>query len=267
MNRNTVDLNLKLLDQIILVARQAGNLIMDYYKFPQRCTIYTKSDSSPVTKADQEAEELIIRNLKNITPEIPVIAEEIAEQKKLPVLRSYHHYFWLVDPLDGTRDFIQRSGEFTVNIGLVCNQEAVLGVIYAPLRETIYAAIRPLNLVFREESTLKRITIKTRSRERTQAKILNSKRQHPLSIMPMLPPDLTFTEHEFVSSSLKFCLIAEGQADFYPRRTQIMEWDTAAGQAILEAAGGHIRQIDGSPLLYRKENFINPAFVAYGNFI
>lgn len=146
-------------------------------------------------------------------------------------------------------------------------KEVILGVIYAPLQQTVYAALKPTNTVYRQTADNQKTSIQTRSIPRNQAKILNSRRQNPLSLLPMLPPDLTFVDHEFVSSSLKFCLIAEGQADFYPRRTTIMEWDTAAGQAILETAGGHVRLLDGTPLQYRKTGFSNPGFVAYGNFI
>ena len=267
MPHSTFFLTSEFLDRITMLSRQAGQLIMDYYNNPERCIIQSKKDVSPVTNADQEAEQLIIQSLSAMTPHFPIISEEAAERNELPALKPEHRFFWLVDPLDGTRDFIQRSGEFTVNIALVDGEEVVLGVIYAPLQQTVYAAIKPANIVYTQSTGTQKTSITTRQTPRMQAKILNSRRQHPLSVMPMLPLDLTFIEHEFVSSSLKFCLIAEGRADFYPRRTAIMEWDTAAGQAILETAGGHVRLLDGAPLRYRKNGFSNPAFVAYGNFI
>lgn len=220
--------------------------------------IRRKDDHSPVTDADIEANTLITNALHLLAPHIPIIAEESTTNHHLPTANR----FWLVDPLDGTRAFVKGEAEFTVNIGLIENGAPVLGVIYAPPQETLYygqvgaGAFRvikngaPEKLRVRKPAADGMVVVRSKSHPSpaTQAYLDTLKVKH---IIPG-------------SSSVKFCNVAEGSADIYPRFGRTMEWDTAAGHAILLAAGGRVETPDGKPLTYGKPGFENPHFIAFG---
>ena len=221
----------------------------------------TKADESPVTDADHAAEAIILAGLQGLTPDTPVVAEEEMAAGRVPKLDGGP--FWLVDPLDGTKEFIKRNGEFTVNIALIENGRPILGIVRAPASGTLWRGVAGLGADKRENgSTYKRIA----TREPPAAGLTAcASRSHAIYSdldIWFRSNGLTVAERKQAGSSLKFCLIAEGQADIYPRFGPTNEWDTAAGQAVLEAAGGEVVTTDGRPLLYGKPGFANPHFIA-----
>jgi 3'(2'), 5'-bisphosphate nucleotidase len=237
------------------IARTAAELIMTYYNkgFDTR----QKDDKSPVTDADVAANQLIVAALRKLAPHIPIIAEEdetLGEEG--------NELFWLVDPLDGTRAFVRGEPEFTVNIGLIHKNQPVLGVIVAPPQELLYAGVVGQK-AFREDVHGKRTLLKTRKPAENGVVVVRSK-SHPSPATEAYLKTLKIKELVPGSSSIKFCTIAEGNADIYPRFGRTMEWDTAAGHAILKAAGGRVETVDGKPLTYGKPGFENPHFIAYG---
>ena len=247
---------------MIDAALEAGKEIEAIYG--AGCATYTKADGSPVTEADHRAEAIILSALAEAYPDIPVIAEEEACAGRIPQVGSH---FFLVDPLDGTRGFVNRTGEFTVNIALIEDGIATAGVIYVPDSHILYYGEAGAGASRRDAAgNTQRIQARAPPAEgltvlasRTTADRTAARLSH-LSIAEFLPS----------SSSLKFCLLAEGSADLYPRYGRTMEWDTAAGQAILEAAGGRVMALDGDaetgPLRYGNvaANFENPHFIAWG---
>ena len=236
------------------IAREAGRLIMTYYS--GQFTTSHKEDKSPVTDADIAANQLIVNALLALNPNIPAIAEEdeIAGTQG-------HEWFWLVDPLDGTRSFVRGEAEFTVNIGLIHRDTPVLGVIYAPPQDIVYYGMAGHG-AFREDGRGK-VALKTRKPADDGVVLLRS-RSAPTEKSLAFLKTLTIKEMISGSSSIKFCTIAEGSADIYPRFGRTMEWDTAAGHAILSAAGGRVETTDGKPLTYGKAGYENPHFIAYG---
>jgi 3'(2'), 5'-bisphosphate nucleotidase len=247
------------LDQYLVscceIAREAGALIMRH--FIDGTTHRQKEDHSPVTDADIEANQLIINHLSRISSHIPIIAEE---DDALPTEAS--QLFWLVDPLDGTRSFIRGEPEFTVNIGLIHQGNPVLGVIYAPPQETLYYAI-PSRGAWKQEGSSAPVLIHTRSPAPDGLVVVRS-RSHPSPNTASYLEKLKVKDIIPGSSSVKFCMVAEGSADLYPRLGRTMEWDTAAGHAILLAAGGRVLDTHGVPLAYGKPGFENPHFIAHG---
>ena len=224
-------------------------------------TVQRKDDNSPLTSADLESQRIILQALTRLTPDIPVLSEESAnapwaERRHWPAL-------WVVDPLDGTREFVKRNGEFTVNIALVVANEAVLGLVSAPAQGLLYWGGKDLGAF-------------TRHRGQTQSRIQVSPPGRPLRVVGSRSHAsaetsrylATLGPHELsgVGSSLKFCLIAEGKADLYPRFGPTSEWDTAAGQALLEAAGGQVTRLDGHRLRYNcRESLLNGDFLAFNH--
>lgn len=241
---------------ILDLARQAGGAIMAVYATPfiQR----TKDDRSPVTDADEQAEAIILAGLARLTPDIPVVAEEQAARGETPVIDG--GCFWLVDPLDGTREFVDRNGEFTVNIALIENGAPVLGVVTAPALGLAWLGYG--GKAWRYEGAAA-TGIRARPVPSRGAHVLVSRNHLDREVAGWLKqqPDSTTRT---VGSSLKFCRIAEGAADLYPRFASISEWDTAAGQAVLEAAGGAVLTWQGAPLRYGKPGFRNPGYLARG---
>jgi 3'(2'), 5'-bisphosphate nucleotidase len=241
--------------------REAGALIMQVYG--TAFDVGHKADASPVTEADELAEACITAALIGLDPDIPVVAEEAASRGQAP---AAGRRFWLVDPLDGTREFVSRNGEFTVNIALIEDGVPVLGVVYAPVPDDLYlgAAGQGAWLVARG----RRRDIACRLVPR-QSAVLACSRSHgdepalQLWLQQAQPP-LTVSARQAVGSSLKFGLLADGVADVYPRFGPTMEWDTAAGHAVLRAAGGEVEALDGRPLRYGKPGYRNPHFVAWG---
>ena len=246
-----------LIDPICDLALAAGQTIMSFYGGNQLAT-EIKEDKSPVTAADKAANEQIVAALKIITPDIPCVAEENESQ---PDIRGAERY-WLVDPLDGTKSFIRRTGEFTVNIGLIDNGKPVLGAIYIPAQHRLFYGSFTGGAYKHDPNDYPR-KIKARIQPEEGADVVVS--------MSHLTPETEAYLHSLVvasrvsaASSLKFCTVAEGKADIYPRFGRTMEWDTAAGHAILLAAGGNVETLDGQELTYGKPGFENPNFVAFG---
>ncbi len=239
---------------INLMAIAAGRIIMRNYGSEMEIT--TKNDKSPVTQADIEANNFIVGNLSRITPGIPVISEEQTANHSQPLTTEC---FWLVDPLDGTKSFIRKTGDFTVNIGLVKNRRPVFGVIAVPARGEIYftdAANRAWKVGNGEK---KEIHVSTPEKDAGFSFVVSHSHHDPETEVYL--KNYQVRERKSASSAYKFCLIAEGLADIYPRFGQTMEWDTAAGHALVLAAGGTVTGIDGTEFLYAKPGFINPGFV------
>jgi 3'(2'), 5'-bisphosphate nucleotidase len=223
----------------------------------------TKADESPVTDADHAAEAIILAGLRDLTPDMPVVAEEEMAAGRVPKLDGGP--FWLVDPLDGTKEFIKRNGEFTVNIALIERGRPILGIVLAPASETQWRGATGLGADKCEKgSRFARIATRVPPAEGLTAFASRSHAIYSDLDIWFRTNGLTVAERKQAGSSLKFCLIAEGRADIYPRFGPTNEWDTAAGQAVLEAAGGEVVTTDGKPLLYGKPGFANPHFIARG---
>jgi 3'(2'), 5'-bisphosphate nucleotidase len=256
-----------LADALLPLAHEAGAAIMAVYA--TAFTARAKDDRSPVTDADDAAETIILAGLRKLTPGIPVVAEELAARGEAPAIGSGP--FWLVDPLDGTREFIERNGEFTVNIALVERGRPVLGIVLAPALEVAWigsaaAGARRFDRLHPDGKA-----ISARPVPKVAPLVLVSRNHREASVDLWLKQQMA-PETRTVGSSLKFCQIAEGAADFYPRFAAISEWDTAAGQAVLEAAGGQVLCWDGpadkprigAALHYGKPDFRNLPFLARG---
>lgn len=256
-----------LLQELELAALEAGREIMRIYA--AGCAVLEKADQSPVTEADQAAEKLILQRLRAFAPDIPIIAEEEMAAGLSP--QELGARFFLVDPLDGTKEFIGRNGDFTVNIALIENGVPVLGVVYAPVGGRLYlggssGAVKVL--IDDEGRELSRASIHVRH---APARLIAvASRSHNTPETDACLKNYAIETCVSVGSSLKFCLLAEGQADLYPRFSRTMEWDTAAGDAVLRAAGGLSATLDGAPMLYGKRgqaddcDFANGFFIARG---
>jgi 3'(2'), 5'-bisphosphate nucleotidase len=265
-----------LLEALLPIARAAGQAIMRIYAAP--FVVRKKDDASPVTDADVVAEAVILEALAQLTPEVPVVAEEQMSAGLKPVVARS---FWLIDPLDGTREFIKRNGEFTVNIALIQDQLPVLGVLFAPAVDRLFAGYcsasedgnndlahasvaRPRGFAFQEQAGL-RTNIACRTVPANNL-IVACSRSHGREddLNDYLRP-WPVGERVRIGSSLKFGLLAAGEADLYPRLSPTMEWDTAAGHAIVRAAGGAVTDLHGAELRYGKPEFRNGNFVAWGH--
>jgi 3'(2'), 5'-bisphosphate nucleotidase len=250
----------KILEQLVGISRRAGDAILEWYEGDMGIT--QKADSSPLTKADLASHDVIDAALTKLWSDIPVLSEESAD---IPWdTRKNWQQYWLVDPLDGTKEFINRNGEFTVNIALIRDHQPVMGVVYVPVTDVCDFGARGVG-AWRQQGTLAATAIDVRQPAAEPAIIVGS-RSHA---NPELASQLNqLGPHELISmgSSLKFCRVAEGLADFYPRLGPTCEWDTAAAQAVVEAAGGQVVKIDGSPLTYNtKEEYLNPFFFVFGD--
>lgn len=251
----------KHLEQLIDIAYEAGRVIMDIYESDD-LGIESKSDESPLTKADKAANEVICAGLAKITPNIPIISEE---NKEIPYdVRKNFEYFWMVDPLDGTKEFIKKNGEFTVNIALIHNQKSIAGVVYAPVLDNMYYAIEGEGAYIIEDNEQVPLVANNYQKNDSHVKVVCS-RSHLNDATQAFIDDYTDPELISKGSSLKFLILAEGGAELYPRLAPTMEWDTAAAHIILTESGGRISQPDGAPLLYNKENLLNPHFIATAN--
>lgn len=263
------------LQQLSVLAIDAGRSIMKIYT--QDFAIYTKQDSSPVTKADQLAEEIIVAGLQKLTPHIPIIAEEMAADGKLPDLTGkLDQAFYLVDPLDGTKEFINKRDEFTVNIALIDQNRAKIGVVFAPALNLLYVAdvtnhiaiMYKLNDEFNFASPLSETDLTAKNTRNKPYKILasrshmNFETEQFISKVKVENADLEIMN---IGSSLKLCLLAQGIADIYPRFGPTMEWDIAAGHAILSAAQGEVTTETGHEFLYGDQDnqFRNGNFIAH----
>src|SRR5450755_1776637 len=253
--RNLLDLA----DALMPTVARAGTAIMRIYD--GAFAVQRKDDNSPLTLADLESQRIIIEGLKRLTPDIPILSEESAQAPWAE--RKSWQELWVVDPLDGTREFVKRNGEFTVNIALVVDHEPLLGIVAAPAQGLLYWGAAGLGAF-------------SRHRDAPQLGIHVARPQSPLRVvgsrshvsaetagyLARLGPHVMTG----IGSSLKFCLIAEGKAELYPRFGPTSEWDTAAGQALLEAAGGHVTRLDGHRLRYNcRESLINGDFLAFSD--
>jgi 3'(2'), 5'-bisphosphate nucleotidase len=250
-----------LLAEVERIARAAGEVILEVYRSP--FAVEHKDDRSPVTEADRRAEALIEPALRALLPGVPVVAEEAVCDGHRPDVSGGR--FWLVDPLDGTREFVRRNGEFTVNIALVEHGEPVLGVVWAPALQRLFGGLRGVG-AWAESAGTAPHALKVRTVPGSGAVVAGS-RSHaaPIGEVRRWLGDVVLAEQRAVGSSLKFGLLAAGEADLYPRPGRTMEWDTAAGQAVLEAAGGQVLvSATGERLRYGKAGFENPGFVALG---
>ncbi len=246
-------------DKIIDIARRAGDAILEIYA--KDFSVYEKQDASPLTEADMASHKLIVAALEELTPEIPVLSEE---SKAVPydTRKGWQHY-WLIDPLDGTKEFIKRNGEFTVNIALIEEGQATLGVVHVPVRGLTYVGKAGEGAWLYEGDDKQPIQVRTQ--RGTPLLVAGSRSHAGESLQRFLE---RVGEHELVSmgSSLKLCLVAEGKADIYPRLGPTSEWDTAAAQAVVEAAGGKVTGIDLQPLRYNtKDSLLNPHFLVFGD--
>ena len=243
---------------LIPVVLVAGKIDLEYFR--QDVEVLDKLDGSPVTLADQEAEKLIGERLHALFPGIPMVGEEAASSGVIPDISGGR--FWLVDPLDGTKEFITGSGDFTVNIGLLVDFVPVMGIIYAPATDELYFGAEGQAFMRLQDKPEQKISV--RDVPAAGMTIVASKRHgDPARLEDFLRGKKVATTVNR-GSSLKFCAIAAGQADIYPRLGPTSEWDTAAGDAILRAAGGRVTMLDGQPLSYGKvdRKFLNPEFLA-----
>lgn len=248
-----------LLPALRAIAGRAGDAILGVYHGDHG--VRAKADASPLTIADELADRLIVAALRELTPDIPVVSEETVESSGPAAAGA--PCFWLVDPLDGTKEFIKRNGEFTVNIALVENGRPILGIVLAPATETLWRGAKGLGADKREGKGAF-TPMKTRTPPPEGLTACASRSHGTFSDLDIWfrNNNLTVANRVEAGSSLKFCLIAEGKADIYPRFGPTMEWDTGAAQGVLEAAGGEVVTVDGQPLLYGKPRFANPHFIA-----
>jgi len=265
-----MEINRSLLDQVIAIARDAGDAILKVYHNENGFETETKADSSPVTEADLAAHHILLPALSSLDSNIPVLSEE----SEIPdyEVRSGWQQYWIIDPLDGTKEFIKRNGEFTVNIALIDDQGVpVLGVVYVPVLDITYAGAQDLGAIkitAKEETS---ISIR-KIAEKLTGEPLNivASRSHGSEAVEecvaKLKKRFNNIERQSMGSSLKLCLVAEGAADLYPRLAPTSEWDTAAAQAVVEAAGGTVVDTDLKLLRYNtKSDILNPYFYVIGD--
>lgn len=249
------------------IALKAGAVIMEIYATD--FDVETKGDASPVTAADEKAEAIILEGLKTIAPDIPVLAEEAVSAGDIPEIGDT---FFLVDPLDGTKEFVNKRGEFTVNIALIEHGRPVMGVVFAPAMDRLFVAesvSEAWQATAKAGGTVPEASKRKplRIRRQTGALTAVASKSHRTPETDEFLEKYDIAEIASAGSSLKFCLIAAGEADIYPRMGRTMEWDTGAGQAVVEAAGGIVLQEDGTPLRYGKteRGYDNPYFIVYGD--
>lgn len=248
-----------LIEPIVALAEDAGRAILEVYGTDFE--VQSKDDASPVTQADLASHRWIDAGLRSLTPDIPIISEEsgLADFEE----RSGWGLYWIVDPLDGTKEFVNRRDEFTVNIALIENGVAVLGVVHVPVYDRTYVGCRGLGAQ-RRDGDGDPVSIKVAAKSATPARIVGSRSHRSDSLDAYLA---AVGEHDLVpmGSSLKFCVVAEGDADLYPRLGLTSEWDTAAAQAVVEQAGGSVVTLDGKPMKYNtKADILNPYFMVIG---
>lgn len=246
-----------LLTRLTPLIRDAGQVIMDIYATD--FDVSKKGDESPVTQADQRAEDVILAGLAQICPGVPVVAEEAVSAGKIPEVGEY---FFLVDPLDGTKEFISRNGEFTVNIALIRSGRPVMGLVYAPAINRLFAGAEGAGASVADAQGQR--SIACRSVPDAGLTVVASRSHGDESALDAFLAGRKVASRTNAGSSLKLCLVAAGEADVYPRLGRTMEWDIAAGDAVLRAAGGRVLTLDGQPLGYGKPGWDNPHFAAWG---
>ncbi len=250
------DLN-ALLAAAIPIAEEAGRATMAFYGLSESMA---KADGSPVTAADQAAEDIILPALRHLTPDIPVVSEEEASKGLSPDVTAER--FWLVDPLDGTKEFLSGNGEFTVNIALIEHGVPVLGVVVVPALGETYAGAGPGTATLTDRGGTR--TIQVRAAPAEGLTVVGSRSHGDADAMEAFLGGRRVAAFRAAGSSLKLCLLARGEADLYPRLGTTMEWDIAAGHAVLRAAGGRLELLDGGRFTYGKPDYRNAHFAAYG---
>ena len=243
------------------IAQQAGVAIMDYYQEGDaKLNPQKKSDDSPVTQADIAAHQVIADGLQVLTPHIPILSEEGDLSRSYDIRKQWQRY-WLIDPLDGPRGFIAGLPEFSVNIALIENHQPIMGVIYSPVDQELFGGLKGEG-AFKQSSGMQKQLIKSRSIDWGGVIVATGHYHNPKRLAGLLADQIKY-ERLALNSSLKFCKLAEGSADVYPRFGPTSEWDTAAGQCILEAAGGCVVDLSGQSMQYNaKASLENSAFVA-----
>lgn len=245
------------LAEIVQAVRAAGDAVLEVYG--SGFDVESKADGSPVTEADRRSEEILIAALERVTPKVTIVAEESAGDL---LGRPAPRRFWLVDPLDGTKEFISRNGEFTINVALVEDGAPILGLVLAPALGRLFTAAP--GITPRVEDAAGRRELATRSLPPEGATVVSSRSHGDQEALDRFFEGRKIAASTTAGSSLKFCVVAAGQADIYPRFGRTMEWDTAAGDAVLRAAGGRVEDLEGRVLRYGKPGFDNPHFVAFG---
>ena len=243
-----------LLEALVVAARAAGAEILKLVE--AGFEVETKNDASPVTICDRAAEAIILEFLRQAAPGVPVIAEEEVAAGRIP---SHGDTYFLVDPLDGTKEFVRGGDDYTVNIGLIAKGVPHLGVVYQPAMDRLWAGLAGQGAFLEEGGARKPIRCRPLGKQRAA---VASKSHYNQATDDYLAEAIGLCDHVSVGSSLKFCIVAEGQADIYPRLSPTSEWDTAAGHAVLLAAGGRVDGPDGRPLTYGKKAFLNRGFCA-----
>src|SRR5699024_26320 len=248
------------LSAVCRIARDAGQATLPIYH--SDFEVQTKADDSPLTQADLAAHDVIARRLAELTPDWPLLSEE-GHAIPYATRRQWQRY-WLIDPLDGTREFVKKNDQFTVNIALIERQRPILGAVYAPALERLWSGAKDLG-ASRQIGAQEPQALHTQATDRARIRVLVS-RSHRTPEVEALLERLPDYEPLAMGSSLKFCAIAEGNADFYPRLGPTSEWDTAAAHAVLQAAGGAVVDTQGRPLRYNsQDSLLNPHFLAYGD--
>lgn len=251
------------IERVIRIASEAGEEILAVYEGPD-FNVETKGDGSPLTLADRRAHRCIESGLRRLTPDIPVLSEESGAE----AFASRHGWnrFWMVDPLDGTKEFIRRNGEFTVNIALIEDRQPVMGVVYTPVTGVCHFAASGQGAFRRGQGVDAPIAVRTVNPANL---VMVASRSHAGAEVQRYRENLESMVDSVslasMGSSLKICLVAEGQADVYPRLGPTSEWDTAAAHCVLVSAGGRVCRLDGAPLTYNKDNILNPWFLACGD--
>ena len=251
-----------LVGEVSNIARQAGAAIMEIYNQHEDFAIEMKKDESPLTIADRTANKIICDALDTLELRYPIISEE---NKTIPYQeRAQYTHHWLVDPLDGTKEFIKRNGEFTVNIALIIEGKVALGVVYAPCLDELYRAVKGEGAFLEKKGQTIRLQAAEFTMQDTGLKVVCS-RSHLNEGTQQFIDALKQPEKVSKGSSLKFLILAKGEAHLYPRLAPTMEWDTGAAQMVLEEAGGKVVEAQSRlPLSYNKENLLNPHFIAFG---
>lgn len=239
---------------------EAGRLILDIRD--KGFDVEHKDDHSPVTEADQAAEAILLKALKSVENDAVIVAEESASNGILPTNLGWR--FWLIDPLDGTKEFIKGGSDFTVNIGLIENGRPTLGLVYAPAQNRLFSGVRGVGAFEENMKTGEKHQIRTRAPQINAIDAVASKSHRDAETDAFLE-QFEIANLKSAGSSLKFCLVATGEADLYPRFGPTMEWDTGAGQAIVEAAGGYCSHPDGKSFNYAKTDFRNGPFIVVGD--
>jgi 3'(2'), 5'-bisphosphate nucleotidase len=243
------------IEKLKSIAIKAGMIVMSYYRKDKDLDIQIKSDRSPVTKADIESNAYIVNELRKLDPNIPIIAEENQDNN----LININDEFWLVDPLDGTAGYIKQNDQFAINIALVNNRKPITGIIYIPVSQELFYNVGSKSY---KQVGDKIIEIQTNNYDKSPIITISASTfcAQTENFINKLNPSKIIN----ISSAIKFCLVAEGRADIYPRFKRTMEWDSAAGHAIVNAAGGRVLDENGDELLYGKTLFENKGFIVYG---